>query len=65
MSSEQSMSNHTISIELDKKSINTILNILDKYQERHVFQSNGDRDHFYDLYRKLKIALFELTFLDY
>jgi len=59
------MSNHTIPIELNKESIKTILNVLDKYQERHVFQSKSDRDHFYDIYRKLKIAFFELTFLDY
>ena len=58
------MSNNTIPIELNKDSIKIILNILDKYQDRHVFQSVEDRDNFYDLYRKLKIALFELTFLD-
>ena len=41
-----------------------LLNTLDKYQESHPLGSPVEKDLFSDIYKKLKIALFELTFMD-
>ena len=37
---------------------------IDKYQESHPLGSPVEKDRFSDIYKKLKIALFELTFMD-
>lgn len=58
------MSKNTIPIEFNKASIKMLLNTLDKYQEAHPLGSPVEKDHFSDIYKKLKIALFELTFMD-
>jgi hypothetical protein len=58
------MSKNTIPIEFDKASIKMLLNTLDKYQESHPLGSPVEKDRFSDIYKKLKIALFELTFMD-
>jgi|TARA_Y200000002_G_scaffold21715_1_gene16557 hypothetical protein len=58
------MSKNTIPIEFDKASIKMLLNTLDKYQESHPLGSPVEKDNFSDIYKKLKIALFELTFMD-
>lgn len=58
------MSKNTIPIEFDKASIKMLLNTLDKYQESHPLGSPVEKDLFSDIYKKLKIALFELTFMD-
>ena len=51
-------------IEFDKASIKMLLNTLDEYQEAHPLGSPVEKDYFSDIYKKLKIALFELTFMD-
>ena len=55
------MSKNTIPIEFDKASIKMLLNTLDKYQEAHPLGSPVEKENFCDIYKKLKIALFELT----
>lgn len=58
------MSANTLPIELSKLSVKIVLNILDKYKEKHVFGSPVEQDAFNDAYRKIRIALIELTYMD-
>ena len=58
------MSKNIIPIEFDKSSVKMMLNTLDKYQEAHPLGSPVEKEKFCDVYRKLKIALFELAFMD-
>ena len=53
-----------IPIEFDKASVKMMLNTLDKYEEAHPLGSPVEKELFCDIYRKLKIALFELTFME-
>ena len=55
---------NTIPVELDKISTKLLLRILDKYMEKHTFGSPIEQQAFNETYTKLKIALFELTFMD-
>ena len=55
----------TISIEFNKISIKLLLNILDKHLEKHSFGSPVEQSAFNETYTKLKVALFELAFVDY
>ena len=55
---------NTIPVELDKISTKLLLRILDKYMEKHAFGSPVEQQAFNETYTKLKIALFELTFMD-
>ena len=57
------MSKKTIPVELDKTSVKMLLNTLDKYEEAHPLGSPVEKECFCDIYTKLKIALFELTFM--
>ena len=55
---------NTIPVELDKLSTKLLLRILDKYIEKHSFGSPVEKQAFNETYTKLKVALFELTFMD-
>ena len=55
---------NTIPVELDKISTKLLLRILDKYLEKHSFGSPVEQQAFNETYTKLKVALFELTFMD-
>ena len=55
---------NTIPVELDKLSTKLLLRILDKYLEKHSFGSPVEQQAFNETYTKLKVALFELTFMD-
>ena len=55
---------NTIPVELDKLSTKLLLRILDKYVEKHSFGSPVEQQAFNETYTKLKVALFELTFMD-
>ncbi len=57
------MSN-TFSTELTKSEVKILLNILDKYIEKHTYGSPKEQETFDSAYKKLKIALFDLIFLD-
>jgi len=58
------MSTKRIPIEFDKSSVKMILEALDRYEEAHPLGSPIERERFCDIYRKLKISLFELTFME-
>ena len=58
------MEKNTIPIELDKLSTKMLLRILDKYTEKHQFGSPKEKQAYNETYTKLKVALFELTFMD-
>ena len=55
---------NTIPVELDKLSTKLLLRILDKYAEKHSFGSPVEQRALNETYTKLKVALFELTFMD-
>ena len=55
----------TIPIEFNKIGIKLLLNILDKHLEKNSFGSPVEQSAFNETYTKLKVALFELAFLDY
>ena len=58
------MSTKKLPIEFDKTSVKMILEALDRYEEVHPLGSPIERELFCDIYRKLKISLFELTFME-
>lgn len=58
------MSKKELPINFDKTSVKTLLSILDKYQEDAPLGSPVEKKRFCDIYRKLKIALFELSFME-
>ena len=58
------MAKNTIPVELDKLSVKLLLRIMDKHIEKYVFGSPCETKAYNETYTKLKIALFELTFMD-
>lgn len=58
------MSSKKLAIELDKAAIKMLLTALDEYELTLPTVSSNKRERFCDLYRKLKISLFELTFME-
>ena len=58
------MAKKTISIEIDKLAVKTLLRIMDKYVEKHTFGSPLEQTAYNETYTKLKISLFELIFMD-
>ena len=58
------MSKNTFPIEVDKLNVKLLLRILDKHMEKHSFGSPVEQKNFNELYTKLKIAFFELTFME-
>ena len=58
------MAKNTIPVELDKVSVKMLLSVLDKYVEKHHFGSPIENQSYNETYTKLKIALFELSFMD-
>ena len=60
----QTMSKKELPIDFDKTSVKMMLNILDKYEEVVPLGSPIEKKRFCSIYRKLKIALFELSFME-
>lgn len=58
------MSSKKLAIELDKAAIKMLLTALDEYELTLPAVSSNRRERFCDIYRKLKISLFELTFME-
>ena len=58
------MSTKKLPIEFDKTSIKMILEALDRYEEGHPLGSPIEKERFCDIYRTLKISLFELIFME-
>jgi len=58
------MSSKKLTIDFDKASIAMLLSALDQYEETLPPVSSNRRERFCDIYRKLKISLFELTFME-
>ena len=58
------MSSKKLAIELDKASVKLLLTALDQYELTLPPVASNRRERFCDLYRKLKISLFELTFME-
>ena len=58
------MSKKTFPVEFSKANVKLLLNVLDKYTEKHSFGSPVEQAAYTEAYTKLKIALFELTFID-
>ncbi len=58
------MSSKKLTIDFDKASIAMLLSALDQYEETLPSVSSNRRERFCDIYRKLKISLFELTFME-
>ena len=60
----QTMSKKELPIDFDKTSVKMMLHILDKYEEVAPLGSPVEKKLFCNIYRKLKIALFELSFME-
>ena len=58
------MEKNTIPVELDKTSVRLMLRILDKHAEKYPLGTTKDKESYNETYTKLKVALFELTFMD-
>jgi hypothetical protein len=58
------MSSKKLSIEFDKASVVMLLSALDQYEETLPPVASNKRERFCDIYKKLKISLFELTFME-
>lgn len=58
------MSSKKLTIELDKAAVTMLLTALDQYEETLPPVASNRRERFCDIYRKLKISLFELTFME-
>lgn len=58
------MSSKKLTIELDKAAVKMLLTALDQYEETLPPVASNRRERFSDVYRKLKITLFELTFME-
>ena len=58
------MSTKKLTIELDKATIKMLITALDQYEETLPAVASNRRERFCDIYRKLKISLFELIFME-
>ena len=58
------MSSKKLTIELDKAAVKMLLTALDQYEETLPTVASNRRERFCFFFRKLKISLFELTFME-
>jgi len=58
------MSSKKLAIEFDKPAIKMLLSALDEYEQTLPSVSSNRRERFCDIYRTLKISLFELIFME-
>ena len=55
---------NSFAIDFTKSEVKMLLKLLDKHSENHIFGSPKEQEIYDTIYRKLKIALLDLTFLD-
>lgn len=58
------MSSKKLTVELDKAAVKLLLTALDQYEETLSPVASNRRERFCDVYKKLKITLLELTFME-
>tara|TARA_A100001011_G_C13824356_1_gene640263 strand:+ start:379 stop:564 length:186 start_codon:yes stop_codon:yes gene_type:complete len=58
------MSLKKLAIEFDKPAIKMLLSALDQYEQTLPLGSSNKRERYCDIYRTLKISLFELIFME-
>jgi hypothetical protein len=58
------MSSKKLAIELDKPAIKMLLSALDQYEQTLPLGSSNKRERFCEIYRTLKISMFEIIFME-
>lgn len=58
------MSSKKLAIELDKPAIKMLLSALDQYEQTLPLGSSNRRERFCEIYRTLKISMFEIIFME-